>query len=259
MTRQYSANSEALRAIECVEGGRFDDILLKFSKSAPALGILVPAYAYGGIVLPMPAGYSQSESNLAVAITDQPVGKDSVRVGWFGNSESNRTDDKCSFHCTGHCTLHGPHDPKLTVSSKANRKARVADCTGSHCWYHSPEKSNHATNVCGHCRSHCHGHNPPFADPLADALALDPHAVGQSVESLCDLDTLARGGVGVALVHGHSSRFAFVELPEGMVAVIHSGRTQFLQRNDVVARDNFVPNVWRFEHRARQPVGGFFV
>lgn len=307
----YKAQESILSTISLVEGGFFDTVLQGFERVSPALGIYVPAYVVDGKVAPIPYGYSQSENDLEIEITNKPPANDSVRVSWFGSVEN-----ECRSHCSGHCTFHGPNDPDwisrgrvklsdlnatkrtgthcpvhlpeqsnhgdIKVDQKQEFVNFTADCKGGHCWYHergddidsmAMRESTATANVqvCSHCHSHCHGHNPPHSetdtmlvdretsDPLLNANQLEPRSVSEHVHSLCDLKNLARSGIGVALVHGHSARFSFVHLPENMISVIRDSRTYFCKRNEILFQDGFVPNMWRFESGVRQAVAGFLV
>ena len=95
-----------------------------------------------------------------------------------------------------------------------------------------------------------------------NAAELHPLIVEETLLAMCEdgtlsLDELASHGIGIALIHGHSSRYEFTELPLGMIAVIENARTHFRRRSDVSDTSRFVPNIWRFEDGVRQCVGGF--
>ena len=221
-----NASSEIQCIIDRVEVGVFDAVLRSLEKSD--LGIFIPAQAVDNLVVPIPPGHSQTESNLEIAITDEPV-TGTTRVGWFGRGGLG---SDCAGHCNFHCHNHRP---------KHYSNDRMLECD-----------------------FHCHhrGQFHDVVDPLADASELHPALVEAQVAAMCTagslcLDELAAGGVGIALLHGHSPRYEFTVLPDGVVSTIENGKTHFRQRTDVVDANGFVANAWRLENGVRQPVGGF--
>ena len=89
---------EIQRIIEKLESGNFDHLLATVEKYN--LGIFVSAMEKDGQIVPIPKGYSQSESNLKISISEsiKVNSEKGFRVGWFMNDNGN---PGC-FHCNNH-------------------------------------------------------------------------------------------------------------------------------------------------------------
>lgn len=75
---------------------------------------------------------------------------------------------------------------------------------------------------------------------------LNYHKVVAQLSGMEDLlSSLAKHGVGLTLLHGHSDKFMFTKFPEGFVSVIANGITTFRKEKEVMDDKTFVPNVWR--------------
>jgi hypothetical protein len=97
-------------------------------------------------------------------------------------------------------------------------------------------------------------------DPLADATELNINSVQKTFEKYrYMLDELFVSGLGIFMVHGHSNKYAFTELPPKWIAVIEKNQTHFRLRSKVINLATFVPNIWRMENGARQVVGCFIL
>ena len=115
--------------------------------------------------------------------------------------------------------------------------------------------SNHPS-----CEDYAHQKYKPEEDVLANAAELVISSTQEEAEKHRNmLDELFADGLGLFIVHGHSRKFTFSELPQNCIAVIENGKTNFRYRKDVINITNFVPNIWRMENGVRQVVGGFIV
>ena len=74
-------NARVQQTIRKVEKGEFDSILKKLEGSP--LGIYANACAVEGEVVPMPAGYVQSENALEISVTNEKD-TDAIQVAWMG-------------------------------------------------------------------------------------------------------------------------------------------------------------------------------
>lgn len=205
-----------------VESGELDEHLTALDCSP--FGLFLPIYADGECVKSVPMGYSQVERNLEVTV--QPAedlqDENMEKVAWiYGQNKPD--DSKCNHPGTG-----------------------PFDC--SHCTDHQ-----------GNCR-HCTGH-PQKTDSVKvgifDAPELD---YGASVEGLSEkhflLRSLSKDGFGLTLLHGHSDRFKFTQLPRGYVSVVSNGRTDFRLSEEVAEDKTFVPNMWRSVDGRFEVAGG---
>lgn len=188
-------------------------------------GLYIPVYLDGDIVKPMLEGYSQTEKNLVVSISDNKDGApdDAKPVAWFGNKKGK--DSRC---------YHGGHGPK----------------TCRHCTGHKD-----------HCR-HCTGHSRKIGDPHNDFVApeLDYDSVIKELDFKRDvLDGLAKENFGLTLLHGHSDEFLFTKLPEGYVSVIAGDITSFRKEDEVIKDPSFVPNMWRSIDGKLRIAGGYLI
>ena len=264
-------SSDIQLIIDRVEDGRFDDLLGVLEGTS--LGIYFRAQAQNGEVISIPQGYWQSENGLNIEVTNMPT-EGTTRVGWYG-----RADDSCYSHCHSHCTTHNevPYETKPEEISPDTLGVIRRDLESMRCYMHcrgqhnAPAGRGLGAEAKGepectgqHCYGHCTSHNHVTMDddPLVTATELRPLAVEARLYAMCrdgtlSLDELATHGIGIALIHGHSSRYEFTELPLGMIAVIENAKTHFRQRSDIVDVSGLVPNVWRFENGIRHVAGGF--
>lgn len=211
--------------IDKISRGDFDKYAGDLSDTE--FGLYIPAYSEKGMIRSMPAGFSQTESNLKIQITKKSEGlpdADAQTVAWVGSADAE--DSKCrhggTFTCR-HCTKHG---------------------TCRHCTGH---KDKAGPNL---------GLESPGLGLKAPELNYDQAAMKLTTKQDV-LKSLAQDGVGLALLHGHNDMFKFTELPAGYVSVISNGETHFRKEEDVMKDDTFVPNVWRFVDGVLKPAGGF--
>jgi len=189
-------------------------------------GLYLPIYVDGDRIRRLPSGYSQVETDLEVSVIasgDIDYDEEMQTVAWFGGPEE--TDDaKCVHPKTGpnncrHCTKHG----------------KCRHCTG-----HGNFTQDDAKNASGF--------DAPELDYDASFVTLD--------EKRSMLSSLAAEGFGLALLHGHSDRFKFTQLPHGYVSVLTNGRTEFRTLVDVMDDTTFVPNMWRSSGGRFEVAGG---
>ena len=115
------------------------------------------------------------------------------------------------------------------------------------------------------CSGHCDSHGGPirncskctstYTELIAPKLDYES-AVTQLENRRNLLNTLAKDGFGLALLHGHNSEFTFTQLPHDYVSVIANGETSFRKLSDVEVDSNFVPTVWRSVNGRIQVAGG---
>ena len=178
-------------------------------------GLYLPIYLKGDKIRRLPSGYSQVETDLEVKVIqsgDIDCDEEMQTVAWFGGPEKP-DDAKCVHPKTGpnnckHCTAHG----------------RCRHCTG-----HGNFIQNDASKASDF--------DAPELDYEASFATLD--------EKGPMLASLAAEGFGLALLHGHSDRFKFTQLPQGYVSVVTNGRTEFRKSVYVADDTTFVPNMWR--------------
>lgn len=94
------ASTEIRRTINVVEAGEFDGVLRSIEEEN--LGIWVPACAEGGMVVPMPLGYSQEEGDDRSVRVIKDLPEDSVRVAWVSKVNDQSAAARC-VHCVGCC------------------------------------------------------------------------------------------------------------------------------------------------------------
>ncbi len=215
--------------IEAVQSGKLNNYLEQIDNSD--FGIYVPIYEEQGTIMPIPEGYSQIERNLIVSIERK---KDELvlikrevsdleaplAVGWFGALRNK--DSVCKHgdvNSCKHCTSH----------------------TGAcmHCTH--PKKAFHQSN-----------------HSSVEMPELNYHKVVAQLSGMEDLlSSLAKHGVGLTLLHGHSDKFMFTRFPEGYVSVIANGITTFRKEKEVMDDKTFVPNVWRSISGKLHVAGGY--
>ena len=123
------AAPEIRRLIETVETGRFDHVLRRLE--GEHLGIHIPTHALDGVVVPMPAGYGQTEANLHIAISNESV-KDGVRVGWYGGGPTASCWRSSHACCEGHpvrppnSSAHTPSGHVLLTNAAELHPAAIA-------------------------------------------------------------------------------------------------------------------------------------
>ncbi|MEQ1897676.1 MAG: hypothetical protein ABL971_09870 [Vicinamibacterales bacterium] len=188
-------------------------------------GIFISAYVDGEYVRLMKEGYSQIERNLKVTVESDTgrVPEDTFVVGWMGRIEAR-----------GHGGVQ---------------------CRGIHnsCQAHCPKTSHGAGQK--NCKGHPQNHAVPDeldAPELKYELAVAELKLKQDL-----LDSLAKDGFGLALLHGHNNTFTFTKLPEGYVSVVSNGVTRFLREADIRSDPAFVPNTWRSINGELRVAGGY--
>lgn len=216
--------------IEAVQSGKLNNYIEQIDNSD--FGIYVPICEEQGTIMPIPEGYSQIERNLIVSIErkkDELVlikrevsdSEAPLAVGWFGSLLGK--DSKCK---------HGD-----TTSCK-------------HCTIHP--------NACKHCTSHPKKASQVSNSDFDKMSELNYHKVVAQLSGMEDLlSSLAKHGVGLTLLHGHSDKFMFTKLPEGYVSVIANGITTFRKEKEVMDDKTFVPNVWRSIGGKLHVAGGY--
>ena len=255
-------NAKVQQTIRKVEKGEFDSVLKKLEGSP--LGIYANACVVEGEVVPMPAGYAQSESALEISVTNERD-TDAIQVGWVIEGQSDCFN--CVPCCHAHSRVRGER-PLQSVGAACQESKpgyhvqgeRPLQSVGAVCkdMQDHIDKLPTPQSVGAMCLYECNG-GPP-GRPLQHAREIDPVAIAQSIEGHADLlANLAIDGLGIFMVHGHTEDVEFVELPAGFMSVIENNKTSFRERESVLNSQRFVPNVWRFENGARQPVGGFVV
>ena len=191
-------------------------------------GLYLPVCERDGQIGVMPSGHSQIENNLAVELVssrEADMHPDMEVVAWLG--ETPDRDLMCDHPGTGprrctHCT--GGHDRP------------TQRCTGH------PPRNNIAAREAA----------------LSAAPELDYQASVAGLEGKRELlRSLAGEGFGLALLHAHNGVYKFSKLPEGYVAVISQGRTEFRRCEEAAADPTFVPNIWRAADGGFQPAGGY--
>ncbi len=185
-------------------------------------GIYVPSYTDGDQIAPMAQGDSYLETGLRMIVKkpgDQlPSGAETV--AWFGSLQEASND-----------CLHPGTGPKT--------------CS-AHCDGHGGPKVN------------CTGHENKAGHDEVGYPPLDYDSAIKELEDFEDLvGELAKKGLGISLLHAHSRRHKFTELPEGVVSVVSGGRTSFRKMEDVLADSTFVPNTWRIRDGSAEIAGGF--
>jgi hypothetical protein len=208
-----------------VRSGALDEHLPALESSA--FGIYLPIYLDGDRVTRLPPGYSQVETDLDVSVlptSDIEANEELQSVAWFGGP-GKPDDSKCSHPKTG------------------------------------PYTCKHCTKHTGNCR-HCTGHpqkkkNDASAPINFEASELDyDAAIATFEEKRPMLAALESEGFGLGLLHGHSDRFKFTELPIGYVSVVTNGRTEFRTNEEVAGDKSFVPNIWRSVGGRYEVAGG---
>ena len=188
-------------------------------------GIFISAYVDGEYVRLMKDGYSQVERNLKVTVENNSdrAPEDTFVVGWIGHIEAG-----------GHGGVQ---------------------CRGIHnsCHMHCPPASH------GNGPKNCIGHPQNVPDPPdLDAAELKYDSAVKELNSKQDvLNSLAKEGFGLALLHGHNSKFTFTKLPEGYVSVVSKGLTTFVRETDIKNDPSFVPNAWRSINGDLRVAGGY--
>lgn len=180
------------------------------------LGFHVPVYCSDGELKLMNEGFSQTESNLKISVVREPVIK----------SKDN-----------------------YIVGWMGNLEDKPQQCRGGH------------SSCTGHCESHsgptkncsaCEGINSELIAPELDY----DSAVQQLKTKTNMLNSIAKDGFGLSLLHGHNSEFTFTKLPHDYVSVISGGETKFRKFADVQVDPTFVPTVWRVLNGKLQVAGG---
>ncbi|TJZ77530.1 hypothetical protein [Chitiniphilus eburneus] len=181
------------------------------------LGFHIPTQISDGTLKLMDEGFSQNESNLKISVT---------RVA----------DVK-------------PEDSYI-VGWMGDKTNKPIQCRGGH----------------SSCTGHCDKHGGPIKNCSACsrigseliAPQLDYDSAVKQLENRRDLlNTLAKQGFGLALLHGHNSEFTFTKLPHDYVSVIANGETSFRKLSDVQMDASFVPTVWRNVNGKLQVAGGY--
>lgn len=217
-------DDDVTHAVSKVHSGALDAHLPALDASS--FGIYLPIYLDGGRIKRLPNGYSQIETDLEVKVlpsSEIEPDEEMQTVAWFGGP-AKPNDSKCRHPGTGpftckHCTKHGA-------------------CR--HCTKHPQKQKNDARSASGF-----------------DAPELDYEAVIATLDEKRPLLTsLEAEGFGLALLHGHSDRYKFTQLPAGYVSVVTNGRTEFRACEDVAGDETFVPNMWRSAGGRYEVAGG---
>ncbi|MDQ0086547.1 hypothetical protein J2W35_006930 [Variovorax boronicumulans] len=180
------------------------------------LGFQIPTEFRDGTLQLMSEGFSQNESNLKISVV---------------RADALKSDDS------------------YVVGWMGNSGEKPVQCRGAH----------------SSCTGHCEKHGGPIKNCSACtrvnselvAPQLDYDAAVEQLENRRDLlNSLAKDGIGLALLHGHNSEFTFTKLPLDYVSVIANGQTSFRKLSDVQNDPNFVPTVWRAVDGKIQVAGG---
>ncbi|CAG2266475.1 hypothetical protein [Burkholderia sola] len=203
--------------IEKVNSGEFDS--LSDQLDSGDFGIFYPAYVEDGTVKMMKPGYSQTETNLKIAVTSTGLkDPDAKTIAWMGGGATSWSS--CNHPGTG------PHSCK--------HQNGHGDCI--HCRGHASQKS--------------------LGDGSTEGLDYF-NAVNKLDNKQDLLNSLAPHGLGLTLLHAHSDEYEFTKLPVNMVSVIANGVTSFRKIEDVAKDETFVPNAWRFISGKLEIAGGF--
>lgn len=164
-------------------------------------------------------GHSQTESNLKIKVTNSKlIPSDAKAVAWLGDVDAK--DSACRHGTTRTC---------------------------KHCTSH--------TKACKHCTSH---QLRVGNAEVIDAPELDYQTAIEKLRGKQDvLKNLAKERFGLALLHGHSDKYTFTKLPEGLVSVISNDETKFRPISEVEADETFVPNMWRVSNGKLVVAGGY--
>lgn len=217
---------ELSHLINKINDGVFDQYAAQLGDTD--LGLYIPSYVDGDMVKTLPQGFSQTEANLRVSVERKSANSppdDAQVVAWMGGLTSK--DSKCRHGGTASC--------------------------------------KHCTGHTGNCK-HCTGHKALVGGDLGisspeldlDAPELDYDASVNILDTKLDiLNSLAKEGFGLALLHGHNDKFKFTQLPKEYITVISNGVTHFRTIEEVSKDNTFVPNIWRFVDGTLLPAGGF--
>ncbi|MGT2509625.1 hypothetical protein [Cupriavidus basilensis] len=203
--------------IDKVNSGEFNGLSSQLDSGD--FGIFYPAYVEDGIVKMMKPGYSQTETNLKIAVTSTALRDPNAKtIAWMGGGINAWS--ACNHPGTG------PHD--------CSHQNGHGDCI------------------------HCKGHNNPHSFVGGMHEGLDYFTAVSQLNNKQDvLNSLAPHGLGLTLLHAHDNEHEFTKLPEGMVSVIADGVTSFRKIEVVAKDDTFVPNAWRFVDGKPEIAGGF--
>jgi hypothetical protein len=182
-------------------------------------GLYIPVYVDGDTIKPMLTGYSQTERDLVVSVSKEPVNLpiDTKPVAWMGSLEGK--DSTCTHGGTQSC---------------------------SHCTSH--------TAACKHCSGHARG---SIGNNL-DAPELNYNSTVEQLINYRDLlRDVSIEGFGLSLLHGHNNEFMFTKLPDGYVSVISNGITSFRKEQELKNDETFVPNMWKLINGEIKAVGGY--
>ncbi|MGX1187444.1 hypothetical protein AB7M29_005123 [Pseudomonas sp. F-14 TE3623] len=202
--------------IEKVNSGEFDHLSSKLEGGD--LGIFYPAYVENGTIKMMPPGYTQTETDLKVAVTSTGWRDPSAKtIAWMGGGINAWS--ACNHPGTGPrtCRHHNGH----------------GDCI--------------------HCKGHAAQGHVKWTPERLDYFT----AINQLEDKHDVLNTLAPQNLGLTLLHAHSNEHEFTKLPMDVVSVIADGVTSFRKIQDVANDETFVPNAWRFTNGKPEIAGGF--
>ncbi|HCM0709862.1 MULTISPECIES: hypothetical protein [Vibrio harveyi group] len=129
------------------------------------------------------------------------------------------------------------------------------DGKDSACRHKNQDKCKHCTSHGGKCR-HC-THEKNMTTNGFDAPELDYPNTVKSIEDKADLlEKLAKEGLGLTLLHGHSDKYMFTKLPPEYVSVVVDGKTEFRLASEVELDSTFIPNAWRLIKGELKVAGG---
>lgn len=208
-------DKDVISIINKVNSGELDH--LSSSLEGGDLGIFYPAYVENGTVKLMEPGYTQTETDLKIAI--KPTGSrdpSAKTIAWMGGGID--TWSACDHPGTG------------------------------------PRTCKHQ-NGHGDC-IHCKGHPDARGVSTSEGLDYYT-AINQLDNKLDILNSLSPQNIGLTLLHAHSNEHEFTKLPKDMVSVISGGVTSFRKIEDVIKDKTFVPNAWQFINGKLEIAGGF--
>ena len=181
-------------------------------------GLYIPVYVDEETVKPMLEGYSQIEKDLVVSV--------------------------------------GKEEDELILDAKPVAWFGNKNGKDSKCDHGNTTKCKHCTGHTGKCRHCTHTKGKLVEDFKAPKLDYD-NTIKELDNHKDLLDNLAKEGIGLTLLHGHSDEHMFTKLPEGIVSVVENGITTFRKEQDVLNDTSFVPNMWKVTNGKLNIAGGY--
>jgi hypothetical protein len=202
--------------IQKVNSGEFDHLSSKLD--GEDFGIFYPAYVDNGTIKMMPSGYTQTETDLKIAISStgwrDPSAKTIAWMGGEGNAWS-----ACKHPGSGPLTC----------------------------------KHHNGHGDCIHCKGHAALGHVQWTPERLDYVT----AINQLQDKYEIINELAPQNLGLTLLHAHSNEHEFTKLPQDVISVVADGVTSFRKIQDVAKDETFVPNAWRFANGKLEIAGGF--